>query len=105
MAYAETFLGSGQVGSTKAALYTVPASTTALLTKLVLFHSTGSTAETVKLYYNDGTSRQFMTLTLNAGESAELDLKGVVLETTDDLEAETTTASVVNWFLFGVLKT
>jgi len=101
--YTEKRLASGQVASSLTTVYTVPASTTALLTQLWLYN-TNTTAEEVTFAVNDGSDRILATLILEAGEYGIVELKGMALNTGDLVKLGTDTASQVNYILSGVEK-
>jgi len=98
-------LADGQLPSSKGTLYTVPASTSVYLSKITIFN-TNITTQTVELYINpSGTSRQLIYITeLEQYETIVYD-GGVILETGDLLEGETTTVSVVDYLIMGVIET
>ena len=98
-------LADGQLPSSKGTLYTVPADTSVYLSKVTIFNTNIAT-QIVKLYINSsGTSRQlFHIAELEQYENIVYD-GGVILETGDLLEGETTTASVVDYLIMGVIET
>lgn len=107
----------GYVGSSPAAVYTNPSSTTTYLKGLLLFNG-NTTAETVKVYVvpNSGASagtagaaNQVAELSLAAKETITLSLSAdgvpVVLDGTNDtLQASTTTSSKVTVIPLGATE-
>lgn len=99
-------LAEGQLANTKGTLYTVPASTTAYITSIILYQSS-ATPQTMILYYKPGsTSRvihygaavaQYTTTRINAA--------GDCLQTGDLIEGETTTNAVVDYVIMGIEET
>lgn len=105
--FAGKVLAEGQVASSKGTLYTVPANTVAYIKSLTVFN-TNTTNETVIIYLKPGaTSRKWRKYILTPDESADaLDLVGpIILEAGDLIEAETTTASKVDYVITGVEET
>jgi len=104
MAFTGKVLADGQVASSKGTLYTVPGSTVTYV-KWLSLHNTNSTAETVIVYAKPGsTSRIIARVVLQANEHARI-LDGnevLILEDGDLIEAETTTASKVDFVISGV---
>lgn len=99
------FLANGQVASSKGTIYTVPASTTTMFTSMT-FYNTSATTQTVIVYLkaSGGTSREIGRAVLEQYEMLEIE-KGKALEASGVVEAETTTASVVNYTVCGVEET
>lgn len=104
MAITPKVLAEGQVANTKTTIYTVPALTSAYV-KYASFFNTSPTPQTVVLYINaSGTSRVLRRAVLAQNEQMIVD-QPVTLETGDTLEAETTTASVVDYVVTGAEET
>jgi len=103
MAYTEKRLASGQVAASLTTVYTVPGSTTALLTLLWLYN-TNSTVETITMALDDGTDRTLAVLDLESGDYATIDLHGLALSAADELKLDSTNATQVNYVLCGVEK-
>ena len=99
-------LASGQLAASSTTIYTVPASTKVVNPSLNVYN-TGATTQTVKVNLDDGTSRQFIQLDLEAGAYANISdvFNRTVLEATYLIKAETTNATTVNYWLSGVLIT
>jgi hypothetical protein len=106
MAVTPKSLALAFIASTKTAIYTVPASTTAVVHSLVI-HNINTTAENVLLYHNDGTSSLLYNLTVDADDTVHVELpgEGMVMETTHILEGITDTASKVNIQVNGSIIT
>jgi hypothetical protein len=109
MAFTGKSLADGFVASSQGALYTVPAVTTAYLSSLSLFCDT-ATPQTVQLYLKQsgGTARKWRRYVFNQQyDHAEVFENGarLVLQAGDTVEAVTTTASVVAYFITGVEET
>ena len=86
------------VAATNTAIYTVPASTKAVVHSMVL-HNINTTAEVVKIYHNNGTSDFLLyNLSIDGDDTVHIELpgEGMVMEVADVLKGETTTASKVN---------
>lgn len=107
MAFTAGSLGSGQIASSQGVLYTVPALSVAYLKSLSISH-TSATPQTVIIYLKEsgGTARRYRTFVLNEDESADVISPGssIQLSAGDTLEAETTSATTVDWFLTGVVE-
>lgn len=101
--YTEKRLASGQVAATLTTVYTVPGSTTALMTQLWLYNE-AATVETVTFTVNDGSDRTLATVELQPGEYSIIELKGMALNTGDLIKLDSTNASAVNYVLSGVEK-
>jgi hypothetical protein len=105
MPYDEKRGASGQLANSLATIYTVPALTTALLTTLWVYNTSNSTTQSITVAINDGVSRTIATIELEPLEYGELELRGMVLNAADLLQAFTTTATTVNYVLSLVEKT
>ena len=100
MAISGKVLADGQLASSKSTLYTVPVSTVGLV-KYMSFFNTNTTNETVILYLNaSGTSRRIARFVLGQNESAAIDCS-LSLQAGDLIEAQTTTASMVDYVITG----
>jgi len=98
MAQLLKLLAQGQLAAAKATVYTVPASTQTALGKLMLYN-TGGSLETVILYakLSGGSSRVIGRTQLASLEWGVFDLERVGLQAGDIVEAETTTATTVDY--------
>lgn len=104
MAYAGKVLAQGQLANSKTTIYTVAASTVAFIKQLRVF-STGS-GQTVSIYLNPGgTSRKYAQFVLTTGESADVFEMPIQLEAGDLIEADSTSATTVDYVLTGVEQT
>lgn len=99
-------LAEGQLATSWAAIYTVPASTAAYIKDIWVFN-TNAAAQTIEIRINgSGTGRKRTRLTLNINESADiLEGNGFTLEAGDSIEAQTTTATAVDYTVHGVQET
>jgi len=104
MAATHKKLSSGQLGddaTTDAAIYN-PSSVTGLI-KTVVLHNTNSTDEVASIYFN-GTAAadRMLKVTLQADETFEWAVGHLVsVLDAETLKGESTTASKVNYFIFG----
>lgn len=103
MSFAGALMADGQVSDSKGTLYTVPASTVAYIGFFSLFNTNAAT-QTIIVYINNGTSRKVRQFDLDQNESADVleSSQKIVLEAGDLIEAETTTASAVDFVISGV---
>jgi hypothetical protein len=105
MPFAASPLADGQVPSTKGTVYTVPASTTAYVYNMRLCN-TNAVAQDVDVWVNvSGTSRQIGRFSLAQYESADVFTQPFHLSAGDLIEADTITASAVDYVITGVLET
>lgn len=105
--FAAKVLADGQLAIAKATLYTVPALTVAYMRYLTFFN-TNAASQTVNLYLNtSGTSRQVKRYVLAQYESAIWPDPNVTatIQAGDLVEADTTTATAVDYVLTGVEET
>lgn len=95
-------LANGQVAAAKTTIYTVPAATQAII-RTVSFNHVASGTQTVILYVKKsaGTSRVFSRAQLEVNEFAHEEDIGT-LDAADELEAETTNATSVDFCVMGV---
>jgi len=97
-------LADGQLPATTGDLYTVPASTQALI-KTIKAVNTNTTTETVNLYLkpSGGTARRLIPkdLQLSAGYLLVVDDE-LTLEAGDKIQGDTTTAAMVDYTISGV---
>jgi hypothetical protein len=102
MATTPSILADGQLASSKTTIYTVPASTKAIIRTVVFSHVSGGTQTTI-LYVkpSGGTSRVFSRAVLATNEFSHEDDIGT-LDTGDQLEAQSTDASSVDFSVMGV---
>lgn len=95
----------GTLPNAQGAILTVPASTWYYIKQISLFNSNAA-EQTILLYLKQagGTARLWRRYVLAQNESAEVLEDGVVvtLEANDTIEAVTTTASAVPYFITGV---
>jgi len=101
MATTHKKLDSGQLGSSTATIYT--ASGVTGMVKTIVLHNTNSTDEVAEVYF-DGTAAadKMLKVTLQAGETLEWSLGHmVVVLDAETLKGKSTTASKVNYFIFG----
>lgn len=102
--FAPKVLAEGQVASSKGTLYTVPASTSAYV-RTITFYNSNAATQTLNFYLKPGaTSRQIRKVTLAQYESYEYTTP-FMLETGDLIEADTTTASAVDYTITGIEET
>jgi hypothetical protein len=96
-------LANGQLPNSKGTLYTVPASTQAVIKSITLYN-TNTTAETVALYIlkSAGTSRQISTGSLVASGGFMIDDTEYTLGAGDIIQGNTTTASKVDFVISGI---
>ena len=104
MAFTANSLADGQVSNSQAAIYTATA-VKAYLKNLTLFN-TSATEQTCDLYVkrSGGTARQFKRFVLAQYEHADVIDKEFLLGSGDSIEAVTTTASVLNYYVAGVTE-
>jgi hypothetical protein len=101
MATTHKKLSSGQLGNSTATIYD-PSSVTGMV-KTVVLHNTNSTDEVAEVYF-DGTAAadKMLKVTLQGGETLEWALGHmVVVLDAETLKGKSTTASKVNYFIFG----
>lgn len=97
-------LADGQLGTTKATLYTAPAATQAIVEKINLVNTSSGTVK-VNLYFkaSGGTSRRIIPydMELEGYYSAVVDDE-ITLEAADIIEGDANAGSVVDYTLSGV---
>lgn len=95
-------LAEGQVAAAKGTIYAVPAGQQAII-RTVAFGNVGGLTEMVILYVkkSGGTSKFFSRAQLDADEFAHEEEIGT-LDAADELEAETTNATSVDYTIHGV---
>lgn len=99
-----SLLADGFLPTSKTAIYTAPASTVVYISEIVLFN-TNATPQTIIIYVNPGTSRIDARF---AGMSQYFRMRrgaGIILESGDTIEAETTTGTAVSYAIYGVKET
>jgi len=98
-------LADGQVSDVLAELYSVPLTKATASVANILFFNTSATTQIIVLFYQSrfGTARQIGRFELLENERGEYVEVGDTLEMGigDAIQAQTTTASVVNFFIFG----
>lgn len=95
-------LADGQLPTSQTAIYTSPASTKTRVRKFTLFNNNAA-AQTIDLWININAARKFRRVVLLQNESADV-LAGeeeIILDGADTIEALTTTASAVDYYLGG----
>ena len=100
MAFAPKLLAEGQLAIVKTAVYTAPGATSAYVRTIKLFN-TNAITQTINVYISTGTSRQTYRLSLQQNETGYIDDR-ITLETGDLIEADTTTATAVDFTVHGV---
>lgn len=94
----------GQLANAQASIYS-PSSGQSVIGVKMRVYNTNTTLETVSVFVRksgDGTSSQIATLALEASSSGVVDVG--ILGDGDDLRAFTTTASKVDYAVFGTIK-
>lgn len=101
MAITSKSLAAGQIASTKTTIYTCPGSTVAYIHEFITFN-TGATDETVIIYCkrSGGTSRVVDRGLLMENEKGLVEFAGP-LSAGDEIEAETTNGSTVDYTITG----
>ena len=103
--FAAAVLADGQVASTKGTLYTVPGATIAYVYNIRLCN-TNAVVQDIDVFLNtSGTSRQIARISLAQWESADVLSQPMHLAAGDLIEADTITASAVDYIITGVLET
>lgn len=99
------YLASGQLASSKGTIYTVPTGMRAIIDSIVYYNTTGG-ALVCNSYINDGTSRQFHKVSVpTVSRSIVLDNNSpLYLDEADLIEGDTSSATSVNYFIFGRLQ-
>lgn len=95
-------LAEGQVAAAKGTIYTVPIGKNAIIRTVAFTHVAGAT-QTVQLYVkkSGSVSRKFSRAQIAANEFAHEEDIGT-LSAADELEAETTSATSVDFSIHGV---
>lgn len=94
--------------NSKTTLYTVPASTFAYITGVMLANTETGTAYTVNIYLkrSGSTSRRLLGASTSIAASARLDVIGdaqaIRLSAGDVIEGDASTASKIDYFICGV---
>lgn len=98
-------LADGQLGATEAAIYTVPASTTAYV-RVIICQNTGGGNNTVQLWMrpSGGTSRRIVYVTLKANETFVFD-DPLALDAGDSIRGAATNAAQVDFSVYGAEET
>lgn len=103
--FATKLLANGQLAASTGTLYTVPSSTTTII-KSILLVNTDTSTRTVNLFVSSGTNRRIIPkdLSLKAGESYIFD-EVLTLEATHTVKGDASSATVVDYTIFGVEET
>ena len=109
MAFVGQSLADGQLPSSQAAIFTVPASNRAIVNYIHL-HNTGTGPETVTLWLkrSGSTARVFIREPALEADATLFPLEPseeFTLSAGDTIEAQTTTATTVDYFITGALET
>lgn len=108
MAFIAKTLADGQLAITQTVLYTVPALTTCYVKRFSIFN-TNAAEQTVEVWINPSGSaaRRWRRYVLAQNESADMldDSDALLLPPGAKIEARTTTASAVDYFVMGVEET
>ena len=107
MPFTGKVLGEGQLPTTKGTLYTVPVAAVTYV-KRISFFNDNAAAQTIIVYVKPGaTSRKWRRYVLEQNEAVDLLDHGdaLILEAGDTIEAQTTTATAVDYLLMGVEET
>jgi hypothetical protein len=100
MAFTAKVLAQGQVPAVKTTIYTTPALTKTYI-KYMSFFNVSAGVETVDIFINpSGTSRQIRKAILSAGEVLIID-ESIILEAGDLIEADSTTATAIDYIITG----
>lgn len=101
MAATHKLLNSGQLSDSTANIYD-PDSVTGMV-KTIVLHNTNSSAEEAEVYFNNTTdATRMLKATLQADETVEWSLGHmIVVLDAQVLKGKSTTASKVNYFIFG----
>lgn len=108
MVFLGASLADGQVASTKGTIYTVPAGKRALV-NFIRFVSTTATVQTINVYVkrSGSTSRRLMRFANVQQWEAVYPLQPdeeITLSAGDVIEADTTTATAVDYFISGAVE-
>jgi hypothetical protein len=94
----------GQLPNTKTTLYTVPASTQFMSLSIVC-NNTGGSTQTIQFFLKTSStsSRRIINIDVPAGASMYSGgEERFIIEATDVIEGQTTTASVVDYWISGI---
>jgi len=101
VAFLAKLAADGQLATSTAAIYTVPTNTAAYV-RTMKFHNTNAATQTVNLFINgSGTNRKTYRFQLLQNDTAVVD-DAYTLEAGDSIQADTTTASAVDFSIHGV---
>lgn len=96
---------AGQLASSKGNILTVAASTVAFVKTINLYNTSTTTTQTINLYKNvSGTSYQWKRIVLGPEQYAVIE-ESVVVTASDEIEADTTSATTVNYDIAYVEET
>lgn len=104
MAISIKSLADGQLANSKGTIYTVPASTQAIIKSITLVN-TNTTTENINLYFkaSGGTSRRVVVQDVPIAAKGLLIMDDeITMEAADTLEGDTTTVSKVDFVISGV---
>lgn len=100
--YSIKSLADGQLPNAKGTLYTVPGSTQAIV-KTIILVNTDTSARTVNLYVNTGTSRKIIPVDTELGVGYSLIFDDeLTLEAADLIEGDASVASKVDYYIGGI---
>lgn len=100
-------MADGQVATTWGAIYTAPGSTKAILRSVDFFNTNAATQTLeIRIIRSGGTARQTIRIELLQNETARLltDSEVLVLSTGDAIQAQTTTATAVDFTITGATE-
>lgn len=101
-------LGNGQLGNAQATIFTATADVATYVKHLSLFNTT-NTQQIVQLWlkHSGGTARKWKREVLEQNEQADIIEGGeaYILDSGTVIQASTTTAAVVDWWMDGIEET
>jgi hypothetical protein len=98
-------LANGQLSTTQATLYTVPASKTAITKNMRFVNTSDSTAYTIKIYYKRSgqTARLILPKDLSiAPKNLVIDDQEVTMEAGDEIRGEASANTVIDYVISGI---
>jgi hypothetical protein len=100
--FAGKLLDEGQVSNSEGAIYTVPALTTAYIKGMTFTHSS-ATPQTLIIYVRQGAGTSRVIYRCIMDEDYSLGAVGsIALNAGDTIRAQTTTASVMDYTIYGI---